>query len=127
MTLLTPVLFAVLLAPAAADKPEDLIVGKWSHTEKQDKIEVTVSMEFTKDGKITVEMTMPQSKESIKLAGTYKVIDAKTLEVTMKDPTGQEKTEKGGYEVTKEKLTLIDKEGKKTDFTPVKEKPKEKQ
>jgi uncharacterized protein (TIGR03066 family) len=118
MTLLTPVLYAALLAPAA-DKPADLIVGKWTHTEKQDKIEISVTLEFTKDNKLNMEMTLPNAKEPLKIAGTYKVVDDKTLEITAKDPKGEEKTDKGSFEVTKDKLTLIDKSGKKTEFTKV--------
>jgi uncharacterized protein (TIGR03066 family) len=119
MALLTPVLFAALLAPAAADKPADLLVGKWTHTEKSDKVEITVVLEFTDKGALSMEMQLPMTKDPIKISGSYKVIDDKTLEITAKDPKGEEKTDKGTFEVTKEKLTLIDKNGKKTEFTKV--------
>jgi uncharacterized protein (TIGR03066 family) len=119
MALLTPVLYAALLAPAVADKPEELIVGKWTHTEKAGANEITVTLEFTKDSKLNMEMTLPNAKDPLKITGSYKVVDDKTLEITAKDPKGDEKTDKGGFEVTKDKLTLIDKTGKKTEFTRV--------
>jgi uncharacterized protein (TIGR03066 family) len=116
MTLLTPVLYAALLAPVVADKPEELILGKWTHTGKVFGNEITVTLEFTKDGNLNTEWTQPMAKDSLKFTGKYKVMEGKTLEVTQMGPKGEEKTGSGSFEVTQDKLTLVDKKGTKTEF-----------
>ena len=55
-------------------------------------------------------------KEVFKSAGKYKVVDDKTLEFTVTDPGGATKTGSGAFEVSKDKLTLSAKDGKKTEF-----------
>jgi hypothetical protein len=67
-TLLVAVLWAVpFLAdrPAwAADKPADLLIGKWAGSLKLGDSETTLEFEFTKDGK--AEMTVLGSAQSWK-------------------------------------------------------------
>jgi uncharacterized protein (TIGR03066 family) len=109
------VLFLSLFITACGgSSAKDLIVGKWSAKEKApgtDK-ELEMVVEFTKDGKMIIDMA-----GLMKLEGSYKVIDDKTLEVMMKTPDGKEKTEKGAFSVTADKLTMKDPGGKETTFT----------
>ena len=120
MSILTPVLFVALSSPAFADaKPEELIVGKWENKQKENDVEVTTVMEFTKDGKFSIVFNGP-GPTSIGAAGTYKVLDANTLEVEFKMGAMTSKT-KGKFKVTKDKLTATDNKGKATEFTRIKE------
>jgi uncharacterized protein (TIGR03066 family) len=96
-------------------KVADLVVGKWSAKEKAGDKELEIVIEFTKDGKLLMDLA-----GLMKLEGTYKVIDDRTLEVTMKNPVGgEEKTEKGPFSVTSDRLTLKDPGGKEMVFTRV--------
>jgi uncharacterized protein (TIGR03066 family) len=110
---LTPVLYVALLAPAFADKPAELIVGKWSAKEKMGDMEVEMVLEFTKDGVIKATFGS-QSKE-----GKYKVIDDDKLEVTV-ERDGKEETKKGTFKVTKDKLVLVPEGEGEKEFTRVK-------
>jgi len=67
------IVLLVLLAPAkAADKPQDLIVGKWE-TQLDNKM---ASWEFKKDG------TFKGTEGDDSVVGKYKFIDDKTLELS---------------------------------------------
>src|SRR5260221_14246443 len=89
----------VLLAPAvtralAADKPQDLIIGKWRQSEGKGHLE------FLKDGKL--KFLIPQNSS---VDGTYKFLDDKTLEIKMSFE-GQETKTKLKVTVTKDELTM---------------------
>jgi uncharacterized protein (TIGR03066 family) len=112
------------LAPAsAADKPADLIVGKWqgevTHEiakfgEKPKKYTAKVFLEFAKDGKLkSVTEAVPDvpAFPEETLTGTYKFVSETELEVAvkMKDPrTGKEEETKVRLKVavTKDELTM---------------------
>jgi hypothetical protein len=117
------VLLAIFVIGCGGSSPKDLIVGKWSG--KQGPMEAT--FDFAKDGKLTVDVKLPKEiaemmkKDTLQMEGSYKVIDDKTLEVTLKDPqSGKEKTEKGPFKVTADKLTLTNELGKEEVLTRVK-------
>jgi uncharacterized protein (TIGR03066 family) len=109
-------LLALFVVGCGGGSAKDKLVGKWSAKEKVmgDK-EIEIVTEFTKDGKVIAEITGLGKKE-----GTYKVIDDKTLEVTMKGPDEKDKTEKGPFKIEGDKLTLTDDKGKDTVMTRVK-------
>jgi len=94
----------------AADKPKDLIVGKWEPTEKKDQTPV---IEFTKDGKVKISI------QQLKIEGTYKFLDDNNMEVETTF-MGQTKKEKMKVEVTKDELTTTDPKGEIEKFKRVK-------
>jgi uncharacterized protein (TIGR03066 family) len=110
----------VLSLPVRGQDPTKVgkIVGKWELT-KSEEIPPGVIAEFTKDGKLSVTLTVkgPDGKGmSFKLEGTYKV-EGNTLTVAMKGPDGKEKTDKDTIkELTDKKLVLEDDKGKVTKF-----------
>jgi uncharacterized protein (TIGR03066 family) len=88
-------LLALAVTPAlAADKPQDLIIGKWQPADAKEK----ANLEFLKDGKLKI------GSEQFMLDGTYKFLDDKTLEVKISF-MGQEKAVKLNVTVTKDELT----------------------
>jgi len=105
-------------AGPAADKAEDLIVGKWTHTAKKDNSEIVVVLEFLKGGDVTVELKLSTTTQPEKVKGKYKVLDDKTLEIEVTD-MGRSKTDKGEFLLSKDRLTLVRKDGGKTEFTRV--------
>ena len=116
MSLLTPVLFVALYSLSADAKPEELIVGKWENKQKMGDVELSTLVEFTKDGKFSIEI---KGQVAFELSGTYKVLDAKTLELEFKMDAVTNK-KKGKFKVEKDKLSLIDEKGKATEFTRAK-------
>ena len=96
----------------AADKPKDLIVGKWEPVEKKDQ---GLTIEFLKDGK--VKITFPQA--NINLDGTYKFLDDSNIEIEFKvmDKVQMEKLK---VEVTQDALTTTDSMNKVEKFKRVK-------
>src|SRR5262245_27356771 len=100
MCVLSSVLCVVLLAPSLADKPEDLIVGKWKFKEMGKKSFIT-GFEFAKDGTVKAILNgVPQP-------WTYKITDGSSLEIQTA------KTSKMTFkmEVTKDTLTLTTAKG----------------
>jgi uncharacterized protein (TIGR03066 family) len=80
---LTVVIAAIGTAPAlAADKPRDLIVGKWKPDDYS-------TFEFTKDGDVKVHV----KGKGVDLTrnGKYKFVDDETIEVTMDNDMKAEK------------------------------------
>jgi len=71
---------------------EDLIIGKWEATKKEGDVEMKMTVEFMKDGKL--KMGIVAGPVNMAVDGTYKWADKDTLETTMKDPTGKGKMEK---------------------------------
>jgi uncharacterized protein (TIGR03066 family) len=102
----------------AEDKPQDIIVGKWSPTKEANK---GMSLEFTKEGVIKVDIKAEGL--SLDLKGTYKFIDDKTIEVTLENPLkkDEEKTDKLTIKsIAADKMVLIGPDGKEEEFKPVK-------
>src|SRR5437660_224195 len=108
-------LFALglMLSPASAaekkaDKPKDLIVGKWAPNDEKTKDKVVI--EFTKDGKVLVTATEDGKKMEIK--GTYKFATDDKVDIEM-DFMGEKKKETMTVKVTKDELTTTDSKDKK--------------
>lgn len=78
------VLMSNCLLVQAGEKKENFkekIVGKWAPAEAKMK---GLTLEFTKDGKVKFSVDTEQLKFSID--GTYKFLDDKTIELSMKNP-----------------------------------------
>lgn len=105
------VLLAAGLAPVhAADKAQDLIVGKWQPTSEEGK-EVTV--EFVNDGILKVVA------RGMTIEGKYKFLDDDTVEVELTF-MGETKKSKIRVKVTKDELITTDESKKEDKFTRVK-------
>jgi uncharacterized protein (TIGR03066 family) len=107
---------ALLLAPARAeekkaDKPQDLIVGKWVPAKESDKEKGTV--EFTKDGKVILKLM--EGDKKIDINGTYKFITDDKVEVEL-DFMGEKKKETLKVKVTKDELTSVDEKDREEKF-----------
>ncbi len=107
---------AVLLAPAwaeekKADKPQDLIVGKWIPAQEKDKEKGTV--EFTKEGKVLLKLMEGDKKFDIN--GTYKFTSDDKMEVEL-DFMGEKKKETLKVKVTKDELTTVDEKDREEKF-----------
>jgi uncharacterized protein (TIGR03066 family) len=97
---------------AVDKKAQDLLVGKWQSGDEKDK---GVIVEFTKDG--GVKITLGADGFSFVIDGTYKLIDEKTVEVTMDDlnKKGEKKIEKLSIKSsTESECILVDSKGKET-------------
>jgi uncharacterized protein (TIGR03066 family) len=97
----------------AQPKPQELILGKWQATEKQDGKEVKLTLDFAKDGKLSARIEFEGAAFNVN--GTYKVIDPDNLEVTVDG-----NTQKSKMKVSDKELTTTDPQGKSTKFTRVK-------
>ena len=110
------VLFIGALA-TAEDKPEikkDKIVGRWKVIEGLPK---GSTVEFTKDGKLTLTVDMDGNKMTIQ--GTYS-IEGDKLKSTLKVGDNDVDDEDTIKVLSDDKLTLITKDGKTQDFERVK-------
>jgi uncharacterized protein (TIGR03066 family) len=104
----------LVIAGCGSGKNQDLIVGKWEAKQSVGGKEITLTTEFAKDGKMKVGMG------PITMEGKYKFVDDNNIEVEM-EMMGQKKTEKNKIEtLTKEKMVLVDPQGKKQEFTRAK-------
>jgi uncharacterized protein (TIGR03066 family) len=126
MLLTSSLLCAALLVPSLADKPEDLIVGKWTGKQKvkqkDDKVEVEIEVTyvFSRDGTLKAEIKAPGRADPKTVTGKYKILDDKTMEMTITHD-GKTMTEQGSYKLTKDTLTLTSKKGVTTELKRVKE------
>jgi uncharacterized protein (TIGR03066 family) len=93
----------------AADKPKDLILGKWEMSRDKHK----VSLEFVKDNVLKVRLTTDD--KNIDVEGKYTFVDDDNIEVELVY-MGETKKEKLKVVVTKEELTTTDGAGKKETF-----------
>jgi len=100
-------------APDKADKPKDLIVGKWM----PDKDKDNVTLEFAKDGKLVVKQGDGDKK--VEISGTYKFVKDDTMDVEL-DFMGKKMKETLTVTVAKDELTTVDSKGKKETFKRVK-------
>jgi uncharacterized protein (TIGR03066 family) len=114
---------AVLLvnSQAFADAKSDAekaLLGKWEAKQKVGDKELKATIDFQKAGKLAMNVAGTPMGD-IKFDGTYKVIDDKTIEVTITF-MGKTMTEKSKFKITGDKLELTDKNDKKETFTRVK-------
>src|SRR5262249_192821 len=88
----------------------DLIIGKWKASEKKGGVELSATVEFSKEGRVKLDMG------GISVTGKYKFIDDNTFEQEI-EVLGKKVTEKVKIEsLTKDKMVTIDKEGKKAEL-----------
>jgi uncharacterized protein (TIGR03066 family) len=118
MCILRPLLAVVLTLAvtgvvAAQPKPAELIVGKWQIIEKKDGMEVKITMDFLKDGKLNANVTL-DGKELINVSGTYKVLENDTLEITF------DMSQKSKFKVNDKELIITEASGKESKLTRVK-------
>ena len=111
---------AVLFAgPATAqDKKVDAgkLVGKWELTRSTDESAPKGAVvEFAKDNKLAI--TLDFGGKKLELTGTYKV-EADKITVRIKSPDGGKDEEDTDTikELTDEKMVLVDKNNKETEF-----------
>jgi uncharacterized protein (TIGR03066 family) len=118
---------ALLLAggQALGDAKEDAekaLLGKWQHTEKDGDGEITAKVEFKKGGVVTTQVSL-DGMELTTGEGTYKVIDAKTLESTVKTTNGtmtSTQTWKLRFQVKGDTLELTGESNMPQKFTRIK-------
>jgi uncharacterized protein (TIGR03066 family) len=98
------------------DEAAKLIVGKWETKQTIQGKDATATLDFAKDGKLSMKLSGPVD---LSLNGTYKVLDEKTIEVTI---TFMDKTmtEKTPFKVSKDTLELTGKDNKVQKFTRAK-------
>ena len=94
---------------------EKALLGKWQTKEKAGDQEVTAEIAFRKGGVVTTR-AFAGGKEVGSGEGTYKVLDAKTLEVTFK-VMGSTRTENSKFRVKGDTLELTDERNKTSQFT----------
>ena len=104
---------------SAQDKKIDAgkLVGKWELTKSTDEnAPKGATVEFTKDNKLTVSIDVGGKK--VELMGTYKV-DGDKITVKIKSPDGGKEEEDTDTikELSEDKMVLIDKNKKETEFT----------
>jgi uncharacterized protein (TIGR03066 family) len=105
------ILLVAVWAPlGAADKPKDLIVGKWEPVENKGQ---APTIEFTKDGKLKISIAQ------MTIEGTYKFLDDNNVEVEISF-MGQTQKEKMKVECTKDEMTTTDSKNKAEKFKRVK-------
>jgi uncharacterized protein (TIGR03066 family) len=117
LTALVVILTSNAALVRAEDKAKDLIVGKWTPADAPKG--VTITIEFTKDGKITVSGS--QNGKEFKGTGTYKFTDDNTMETTI-EFMGQKETSKTHImKLNKDELVTKDELKKGQDKAQVKE------
>jgi uncharacterized protein (TIGR03066 family) len=125
-TLVGCVLVAVLAFSATTVAQEKgkidgkLLVGKWSP--KEDKKGPAMTLEFLKDGKLSLAVEFGGKKETIE--GAYK-LDGDKLDVSMKFGGEEKKETLTVKKLTADELETTDSKGKTDAFTKVKEEKKE--
>jgi uncharacterized protein (TIGR03066 family) len=112
----------VLGGASAQDKKieADKLVGKWELTKSTDEnAPKGATVEFTKDNKLTV--TIDVGGKKLELMGSYKV-DGDKITVKIKSPDGGKEEEDTDTikELSDDKMVLIDKNKKETEFAKVK-------
>jgi uncharacterized protein (TIGR03066 family) len=114
-------LFALAAPALAQDKAavEKKLQGKWKITQKVGDMDLSAVLEFAQGGKLNLNMKTPMG--DFKADGTYKVLDADNVEITLTF-MGQTKTEKSKVKVTDDSLELTDPMNKTEKFTKVKDK-----
>ncbi len=91
-------------------KSHELLMGKWTATQKVNDTEVTIQLEFKKDGTILLSYKRPDQPRAVE--GKYKFLDDDSFEVEYK--RGETVTkEVTRFKVTDTDLELRDKDGKR--------------
>jgi len=114
---------AVGVAKESKEKiDKDKLVGTWTFVKTDSKDApppgATMTVEFTKDGKVTVTFTLKE--KSSKSSGTYKV-EGNQLTTTMKGRGGKDKTDKVTITtLTDKKLVTTETNDGKTETTEFK-------
>jgi uncharacterized protein (TIGR03066 family) len=132
--LLVACAFVVLAASAVrADEkekfPAEKLAGTWKLVGNSDKIlpeEITIFVEFTKDGKVTVRVE-PKDKtaDPITMKGKYK-LEKDKIDYSIETPDGTTKEEVLTIKkLDDDNLVTVDPKGIQEDFKRVKEKKKE--
>jgi uncharacterized protein (TIGR03066 family) len=93
----------------AKSEAENALVGKW---ERMSPGGLKIQIDFQKGGKLAMIITGAPMGD-VKFDGTYKVIDDKTIEVTV-SWMGRTGTEKSKFKITGNKLELTGENGKHT-------------
>ena len=114
---------AFLLAAAGllrADGKDDTmkqLVGKWEVARKSGDREIKGEMAFTADGKVSMKVKSP--KGEVTFAGTYKLLDENSIEITF-TVRDTPMTDKSKVKITKDMLELTGASGQVQRFTRVK-------
>jgi uncharacterized protein (TIGR03066 family) len=109
------VMFAASSAHAdSKPDPKKALVGKWRSDEVKD-----VTIEFTAKGDMHFVYTDPKGGKGVNYDGTYKWIDATTLETTMFG-SEEPKPERSTVAIDGDKLSVTNPKGKVEKFTRVK-------
>jgi uncharacterized protein (TIGR03066 family) len=98
----------------AQGKTKDLIVGKWEMSEKKDGKELKVTMDFAKDGKVKVGVSI-DNMAAFNLDGTYEVPDDETVALTFMG-----KTDKAKVKINDKEMSITGGDGKTNKLTRVK-------
>src|SRR5262249_13481734 len=86
----------------AKSDAEKALMGKWETKQKVGEKEIKAELNFDKDGKLAMKVNMGPGMD-LNFDGKYKVIDEKTIEVTITF-MGQTRTEKSTFKVSKDTL-----------------------
>jgi uncharacterized protein (TIGR03066 family) len=87
------VLVALLLASSFSHgqtpKDKERILGKWEETKKEGEAETKRSLDFQKDGKVTLSASLKLGNDkptALSVEGSYKWVDKDRIEVVFKAP-----------------------------------------
>jgi hypothetical protein len=96
-------------------KPQDLILGKWQGVSKAGGPELTVTVDFAKDG--TVKTVAKVSAGEVPMTARYRFVDDHNIELEFTGPTGQVARERNKIEsISRDRLVLSDSQGKKLEL-----------
>jgi uncharacterized protein (TIGR03066 family) len=104
----------VLLLPGAVgaqSKPQDAILGKWVMTQKEGGAEITLLLDFDCERRKlrgALILTTGNQTRSETIEGTYRLLDDRTLEVTIKNGGREEASRIAIKSVTDRELILAD-------------------
>jgi uncharacterized protein (TIGR03066 family) len=107
----------VQLRADAVEDTKKQLVGKWEVTRKSGGREVKGEMAFTTNGKVSMKVQGP--KGEVTFAGTYKLLDESTIEVTF-TVRDTPMTDKSKLKITGDVLELTGEDGKVQRLTRIK-------
>jgi uncharacterized protein (TIGR03066 family) len=117
--------FFALAASAVADEKtvdEDKIVGTWEVTKSAGGLPPQATVQFTKDGKLKISVTVQgltkdnkKVNQTVTIEGTYKV-EGDKLSIAMKQGAKENKETMTIKTLTDEKLVTVDPKGKEDEF-----------
>jgi uncharacterized protein (TIGR03066 family) len=103
-TLSTLIVGLSVALSASAQDAQKLIVGKWEAMQKSKSGDLKIEAEFKDDGKMTFTV------RDVKVSGTYKLLDEKTIETEQTFEQQSRKTRQE-FKVTQDTLDLKDPDG----------------